>query len=107
MPDIHTKDEILKAEHNIHPRERRVVLLADGTRKPFPELNKGDIFALLEPDGTMVKGHDKTGKHMGQWFIATGDVYLNENCIPAIACDVHVPTDRKLKMRQQRIKNEQ
>lgn len=37
-------EQIVKADDKIHPIHRRVVVLQNGTRKPFIKLKKGDIF---------------------------------------------------------------
>lgn len=80
-----TLEMIVKADRRIPSLHRKVVVLKDGTRKPFIKLKKGDIFYSLNEDGSILKNYNNRNNTLIRWYRATSNIYLNDYMMPTIS----------------------
>ena len=83
-------EQIVKADDKIHPIHRRVVVLQNGTRKPFIKLKKGDIFYTLNNNGSILKNYNASNNTLIRWYEATSDIYLNDYLMPTISIKPYI-----------------
>jgi hypothetical protein len=75
-------DQLEVAHSNIPTDQRRSVILKDGSKKQFIDLQKNDIFQFIyDCQDTITHGTQP-------WFLCTKEPYINSDNIPTVGADI-------------------